>query len=584
MHLLGINFSGHDSSAGLIRDGEILAAALEERFTRRKHAGEYPFKAIEYCLKEAGIGIRDIDHVVCYWNPGHELGDHVDTRDYVRDNREFLYFFPNQFMYMLPRDQRGVDYIVEEVHFAGKTNPTKFYFVEHHMAHAASCFFVSPFEESAILSVDSYGEKTTALMAYGKGHKIETVDKIEMPHSLGQLYSAVTQYLGFRTNSGEGKIMGLASYGQPAYEEQFRKIVKFLPGGRFELDLAYFEFYLKRPRKYSDKFVELFGPVRQGEHEPITKRHEDIAASLQKITEDLMLHFAGHLKERTKSQNLCLAGGVVLNSVANGKVFKTGMFKEVFIHPAAHDPGTSLGGPLFVYHQLMNQPRKFVQIHDYWGPGYSDEEIEKILHISKLTGKKVENAERFCAEKLAENQIVGWFQGRMEFGPRALGNRSILANPCHPEMKDILNRWVKHREGFRPFAPSILAEKCGEYFDSAYPSPFMLLVYDVLPEKRSVVPAITHVDNTGRVQTVTEEENPRYYRMIREFEKLTGVPIVLNTSFNIRGEPIVCSPQDALKCFFTTGMDYLIMGNWVIDKQQAAGKEACRESAASRIR
>ena len=574
MHILGINFSGHDSAASIIRDGKIIACAAEERFLRLKHTGVFPFKAIEYCLKEAGIQLLDLDHIGFYWNPGNEIVSNYDSRDYVRDNREFLYFLMNQLFTLIPKGEKRIDGIVQEVQFRAKPNPMRIYFCEHHMVTAASCFFVSPFHESAILTIDSYGEETTTMFSYGKGNKIDVIDEIKLPNSVGQLYSTVTQFLGFRTNSGEGKVMGLASYGKLSYYDAFGKIVKLLPRGRFELDLSYFEFFRRTGRKYSDKFIEVFGSPRKGEAEPITDRHADIAASIQKVTGDLMVHFATHLKEVTGSGNLCMAGGVALNSVGNGKIFKPRLFKNICVQPAANDVGTSLGSALYVYHQLHHYPRRFVQTHDYWGPSYTAEEIGKMLEIAKIPYTRYDNIEEVTAHLLVDNKIIGWFQGRMEFGPRALGNRSILANPCHPDMKDILNTWVKHRESFRPFAPSILEEKCGEYFDENYPSPYMLLVYDVLPKKRKVVPAITHVDNTGRVQTVNQEQNPRYYRLIKEFEKITGVPVILNTSFNIRGEPIVCTPQDALKCFIATGMDYLVMDNFLIAKEALPGYES----------
>ncbi len=567
MHILGINFSGHDSSVAIIKDGVLLAAAAEERFIRLKHTGVFPFKALDYCLKTAGVDLMDIDHIGLYWNPGHELGTIADTRDYVRDNREFLYFFINQLMTTLPLNQRAIEGIVQEVKFKGKKNPTRFYFCEHHLTHAASAFFVSPYKEAAILTIDSFGEDTTTMFAHGKGNKIEILKELKLPHSVGQLYTTFTQYLGFRANGGEGKVMGLASYGKPTYYEQFKKLVHFLPEGNFELELKYFEFYRKTGRRYSDYLLELFGPARFSEAEPVTERHMDIAASLQKMTEDLMIHFATHLKKLTNSDTLCMAGGVILNGVGNGKIYKTGLYKDIWTQPAAHDVGTSLGTAYYIYNQLLDKPRNFVQIHDYWGPSYKNEEIEKMLELAKVPYTKHDDIEAVTAKLIADNKIIGWFQGRMEFGPRALGNRTILANPCNPKMKDILNKYVKHREGFRPFAPSVLEEKVGEYFDESYPSPFMLLVWDVLEEKRAAIPAVTHVDGTGRVQSVSKQENPRYYRLIQEFEKITGVPIVLNTSFNIRGEPMVCSPVDALKCFIATGMDYLVMENFLIAKE-----------------
>ena len=561
MNILGINFSAHDSAAGLIKDGKVIAAALEERFTRNKHDGRFPFNAINFCLKKAGMTVEELDYVAFYWNSGIDI-ETVETRDFVRDDKEHLYFVPNQLMNL--RKVRKNDYIEQKIAFTGGKE-LKIRFIDHHMAHAASCFYLSGFDEAAILTVDSYGERTTLMMAHGKGAKIYEIKRVDMPHSLGQVYSTVTQYLGFRPNDGEGTVMGLAPYGKPKYYEQFKNIVKIKDDGTFEVDLSYFQYYLKRPVKYSQKFIDAFGEPRKNGEE-LSERHKDIAASLQKITEDVIKNAINFLYEKTKCNNLCMAGGVALNSVANGTSFRESKFKKVFIQPASDDSGTSIGAPLYLYHHMLGNPRNFVQINDYFGPEYDEECIKKILELSKAKYSYHKDIEKVCAKMLAEGKMIGWFQGRMEFGPRSLGNRSILANPKDPKMKDKLNSQVKHREWFRPFAPSVHEEKVAEYFEMDFEAPYMLLVCDVKENKKNEIPAITHVDGTARVQTVRMEQNPIYYGLIEEFGKITGTYVILNTSFNIKGEPIVCNPEDAMKCFFTTGLDALAIGNFLLVK------------------
>jgi carbamoyltransferase len=567
LHILGFDCYGHDAAAALLCDGEIVAMAEEERFSREKHTMAFPAGAIRYCLSEAGITIDDVDHIAYYWDTGLHVVDQL--WHIIRYLPESLGLVRSRFghnlmpMLTLRRTYRN------ELGMTSRAKAQGIHGVEHHAAHAASTFLLSPFEEAAILSLDAVGEWTTTWYGVGEGDSFRKLDEIGFPHSIGMVYGSVTEFLGFRFASGEGKVMGLASYGDPEkYLTEFKKIVRLEPGGRFRLDMRYFDYHLYgRGHWYSDYFTSVFGPPRK-RGDPIEERHEDIAASLQRITEEAGLHMARHLHEATGKPNLCIAGGVGLNSVMNGRVLSEGPFEGIFIQPAASDAGTALGSALVVHSQMLGLPRPSPMRHAYWGPGFSDEQIAAALaqYGGRLRYERVADPARLGAETVAEGMILGWFQGRMEFGPRALGNRSILADPRRPDTKDVLNARVKHRESFRPFAPSVLEERTGEYFAIDHPSPYMILVYDVRPEKRPVVPAITHVDGTGRVQTVSQETNPLYWRLIKEFEDLTGVGLVLNTSFNVMGQPIVCRPEEAIDCFLNTGIDRLIIGNFVADK------------------
>lgn len=567
MRILGINYSV-DSAASLVEDGRIVAAVAEERLNREKHTRQFPSQAIQYCLREASATVNDIDYVSFFWNPGEHLRP-LDGRRSTRwrHHAEYLFNLPNFLLNMIPgpKESNEVEYVCQTFKLAHHENPLQIYYVDHHLAHAASTFFLSPFDRAAILTVDGYGEKTCALLALGEGTSIKPLRRYEFPHSLGSLYAALTQYLGFVPNNGEGKVMALAGCGEPTYYDGFRELVKLLPDGGVELDLTYFSYYQQAQRRYSDKLVAAFGPERLRES-PLEQRHKDLAASLQKVTEEALLHLARHVHDLTGCGNICLAGGVALNSVANGKILADGPFEDIFIQPGAGDEGSSLGSALYVSHALHDVPRADVMRHAYWGPAYSDDEIVKALEASRVPFRRSSDVATDAAALLQSGRFVGWFQGRAEFGPRALGNRSILADPRGHDVKDRLNQEVKHREGFRPYAPSVLRERCRDYFTIDLPSPFMLLVAGVLPEKQDLIPAIMHTDGTARIQTVTRDENPQYYRLIAEFEKLTGVPMVLNTSFNVRGEPMVCSPQDALKCFWTTGLDALVMGDFVVEK------------------
>jgi carbamoyltransferase len=443
----------------------------------------------------------------------------------------------------------------------------KFHFLEHHLCHQASSFLISPFEEAASLSVDGCGEWTTTMTAYGKGNNFKVLNRVNAPHTLGTLYNAICEYLGFTFLEGPGKVMGLASYGDPQkYYPEFKKMVILKKDGSFSLDFSYFDFHITRTRKrYSKKFESIFGPPRKKD-EKINQHYMDIAAALQKTLEEACFHILSDLKDKTGSRNLCLSGGVALNSVMNGKVLKNRLFDNVFIQPAASDSGCSIGAAFYIYNILLNKPRKFVFKTACIGKAFSEKDILKAINKAGSSFARLNNTAEETAKLLAQGKIVGWFQGRAEFGPRALGSRSILTAPFPAEMKDILNKRVKHRESFRPFAPVVLREKMSEYFDFDYPSPFMLLVFDVKPDKRSMIPAVTHVDNSGRVQTVTKEENGIFYDLVVAFDKITGIPVILNTSFNIQGMPIVNSPDDALHCFYSTEMDYLVLGDYLVSK------------------
>jgi carbamoyltransferase len=449
-----------------------------------------------------------------------------------------------------------------------KDNPKfKFHFLEHHLCHQASSFLISPFEEAASLSVDGCGEWTTTMTAYGKGNGFKILNRTNAPHTLGTFYNSVCEYLGFNFLEGPGKVMGLASYGNAErYYPELKKTVILKDDGKFALDFSYFDFHITRTQKrYSRKFESIFGPPRKKNGE-ITQHNMDIAAALQRVLEEACFHILSDLRKKTGSKNLCLSGGVALNSVMNGKILKNRIFDNVFIQAAASDSGCSIGAAFYIYNILLGKPRKFVFKTACTGKAFSEKDILEAIKKRGVGFKKLNNTPEETARLLADGKIIGWFQGRAEFGPRALGCRSILTAPFPAEMKDILNKRVKHREMFRPFAPVILKEKINDYFDFDYPSPFMLLVFDVKPDKRSKIPAVTHVDNSGRVQTVTKEENGIFYDLVSAFEKITGIPVILNTSFNVQGMPIVNSPEDALHCFFHTEMDYLVMGDYLVGK------------------
>ncbi len=580
MYTLGINAYHGDSSACLIKDGSLITAVEEERFRRIKHWAGFPEKAVKHCLWSAGLGLEDIDYIAINRNPKANLYKKVLFT--LRKRPSFALIKDSLKNALKVKDIKII--MSERLGMKGQKIKAELYHIEHHRAHMASAFFVSPFEGAATLSIDGFGDFVSTMMGIGEGNKIEVIDQVNFPHSLGLFYTALTQYLGFPKYGDEYKVMGLSAYGRPVYLEEMEEIVRLKQNGRFELNLDYFVHHSEgvsmlweesEPilgRAYSDRLIEKFGPERRY-GEPITEHHQDIAASLQAMYEKAFFHILNYLYERTKIKNLCLAGGCALNSVANGKIFDNTPFKEVYIQPAANDAGGSLGAAYYLYHQIFGKQRNFIMDRTYWGPDFSEAEICEKLKVKseKLNNckiKKIDNEDELCkkvAKYIADGKVVGWFQGRMEWGPRALGNRSILVDPRRAEMKDILNARIKRREPFRPFAPSILLEAVGEYFEKDYPDPFMIKVYPIKEDKKKIIPAVTHVDGTGRLQTVSKEENPLYYKLIKEFEKITGVPVVLNTSFN-ENEPIVCTPDEALDCFLRTKMDVLVLGNIVICK------------------
>jgi carbamoyltransferase len=585
MNILGINAYHGNASAAIVCDGQLIAAVEEERFNRVKYAAGFPVEAIRYCLKTAGITLAEVDHVAIPRNPYARLGTKLfyalRMPSFARERAKVLAKF------------RGIpEALAQAFEIDAKSISARFHRIEHHQAHLASSFYCSPFENSALLSADGLGDFASTMWGEGTGPQMRVDGAVAFPHSLGLFYSAVTQYLGFLKFGDEYKVMGLGAYGQPEQIEALRDIVQFNPDKHqngFQLGLDYFLHHKTGPemswadsgktpvlgKLFSEEMTRKLGPARDPAG-AVEQRHKNLAASLQLRLEEVYLGMLKKLGARTKSKNVCLAGGVAFNCVANGKIFDSTPFEQVYVHPAAGDAGLAVGAALFVWHQLLRRPRSFVMEHAYWGPGYSQEEIWRAIDSSGIVQsgftvielpEKTKGPELFqrAARIIADGQILGWFQGRAEWGPRALGNRSIVADPRRPEMKDILNQRIKHREIFRPFAPSILAESRGEYFEKTHPSPFMTLAYRVRAAKRESIPAPTHVDGTGRLQTVTRRANPRYHALISAFRDLTQVPVVLNTSFN-DNEPIVCRPEEALDCFLRTRMDALVLGDFLIQR------------------
>ena len=559
--LLGLNFIGHDASASLVVDGEVVFSAPEERFDRQKKSRAFPTNAIEACLSYAGLSVDRLNGI-CYYMQPQEMFEERVIHYLGRYYPKSVPIFESTLNAALAH-RRAEETIREALQFEGP-----FYHVRHHDAHFASCFYTSPFEEAAILSVDGVGEINTTVLGYGRGNILERISEVNYPHSLGLVYAGITYYLGFDWLGNEGKVMALASFGDPErYIARFRDIIRLTDDGGFELDLDYFAFPYIRDTWVSERFIETFGP-RRLKGEKLLQQHMDVAAALQRRTEEAMFHLATCLKELTSLDRLCQAGGVALNSVSNGKLVESGLFKEVFMTPACGDDGTSMGAALFVHHQVLNEPDRHIFSSPYLGPEYDRLQILEALQEfnPEITFEECDDVCRRGAESIAAGQIVGWFQGRMEIGPRALGGRSILADPRRPEMKDALNERVKHRESFRPFAPSVLAEHQGDWFECDYPSDYMLFVYRFREDKMSQVPSVLHSDGTGRLQSVPNDDSSRFRRLIEEFYQMTGIPIVLNTSFNVQGEPIVCSPQDAIRCFMSTEMDCLFMGDFLVRK------------------
>ena len=576
MYILGLNAYHADSSAAIFKDGKMIAATEEERFRRQKHWAGFPSMAVQFCLKEAGISLSQVDHIAIGRDPSAKM------------NKKILFLLKNPgggWNAVLDRlkNARKVASLEDEFFQLDNTVDkavikSKIHQVEHHRSHLASAFFASPFEESALLSIDGSGDFTTTMTGIGKGNQIEVLDSVDFPHSVGLFYTAFTQLLGFPHYGDEYKVMGLAPYGEPKYVDKLKEVLLFGNDGLFTLDLKYF-----RSAKsgivsygddhipvvaplYSEALVEKFGAVRKKE-EPLNQYHKDMAASVQRVTEELIFHILNHLQKRTGLNNICIAGGVAQNSVANGKLTRNTGFKNVYIPSAGHDAGISMGAALYVYNHILKQERAAPIWSAYTGSRSTNEEIEQYLQSRNITYKRYDDAELYekVTDQLINAGVVGWFNGRAEFGPRALGARSIIADPRRADAKDLLNAKIKRRESFRPFAPSILKEYVGEYFEVIDEVPFMEKVFPIKKEKHALIPAVTHADGTGRLQTVDKMVTPRYYELIETFRKKTGVPILLNTSFN-ENEPIVNSPHDALECYLRTNMDMLVLENCVITR------------------
>lgn len=572
MYILGISCFYHDSSAALLKDGVIVAAAQEERFTREKHDTSFPINAIKYCLKSQNITADDVKYIGFYEKPllkfERLLSQHLEM--FPKSLKTFLISMPS----WMNEKLRIIKVIRKRLKYKGNV-----LFIDHHLAHAASAFLVSPFKEAAIVTADGVGEWTTTAYGFGKNNKIELYKEITFPHSIGLLYSTITAYLGFSVNNSEYKVMGLSPYGNMDkktndYYKKLRKAIDIKEDGSFRLDMSYFVFH------YADKMPSkrlcrlLGGPIRKPESE-ITQRHKDIAAALQIVTEEILTKILNHVYKATKSKNVVMAGGVALNSVYNGKILKNTPFKSIWIQPDAGDGGTSMGVASYVYNSILGHKRNYVFRNAYLGPRFSNKIIKFFLDENRINYSEFKNEKeliRETAELIYDNRVVGWFHLGMEWGPRALGARSILSNPCNAKMKEILNQKVKHREKFRPFAPAVCEDDALKYFDCDIPIPeptdFMLMVYPIKKRYHNVIPAVTHVDGSGRLQTVRKRQNRVYYDLIKEFGKLSGTPIIINTSFNIRGEPIVCTPYDAYKCMMGTGIDCLVMGKFLIKRNE----------------
>ena len=595
MNILGVSCYYHDAAAALLQDGQLTAAAEEERFSRIKHDPSFPRNAIRFCLNTGKINGGDLDYVVFFEKPFRKLDRILTTvlETYPRSAKMFR--------------ESMIGWVLDKLWVAGTLQAElgiarkKVLFSEHHLAHAASAFLCSPFEEAAILTVDGVGEWVTTGCGVGQGNQVRLTKHIEFPHSLGLLYSTFTAYLGFEVNEGEYKVMGMAAYGQPRYVDKVSKLVQRNRDGSFALDMDYFCFHYSLERMFNGRFTQLFGeprpndlpfftesggypkhfgapPANYGEMCRTNQRFADIAASVQQVTEELLVGFARNLQQETGLKNLCIAGGVGLNSVANSRILRDTDFDEVFVQPAAGDGGGALGAALWAYHALLGKPRAFCMDHAYWGQEFSPDDIKRFLGDHSIRHRRIEDEQELLhevAHRLVNGKVAGWFQGRSEWGPRALGNRSILADPRNPNMKDVVNSKIKFREPYRPFAPSVLAECAESYFDlphaaEHYPARYMQFVAPTKKRRGETLPAVTHVDGTARLQTVFRQQNPRYYSLIETFGQATGVPVLLNTSFNRKGEPIVNTPAEALRTFLQSEMDCLVLGDFLIDKHPMA--------------
>jgi len=587
MYILGISAFYHDSAACLVKDGEILSAAQEERFTRKKHDHNFPQKAIEFCLKDAGITAHQLDLVAFYDKPFLKFERLLET---------YLAYAPvgiKSFIKAMPlwiKEKLWMkEMIKDKLGYTGKI-----IFPEHHESHAASAFYPSPYNKAAILTMDGVGEWTTTSYGIGDGNDIKLLADIKFPHSLGLLYSALTYYTGFKVNSGEYKVMGLAPYGEPKYKHLiYDNLIDVKDDGSFRMNMDYFN-YCQGLTMTNEKFNKLFGGLPREPESNLTQKEMDIARSLQEVTEEIVLKLGNHVYKETELKNLCLAGGVALNCVANGRLLREGPFENIWIQPAAGDAGGALGAALIGWYKYHNKPRTSDDNQDkqkgsYLGPDFSDEEIKSFIKSFNLSAKRYDDEQiiETVANLISSEKVIGWFDGKMEFGPRALGSRTIIGDARSPKMQATMNIKIKFREGFRPFAPSVLYEKVGEFFEIEKASPYMLLTADVKKDRRitmtdaeqnkwgidklnvvrSDIPAITHVDYSARLQTVHKETNPRYHKLISKFEEKTGCAVIINTSFNVRGEPIVCTPKDAYKCFMRTNMDHLVLGNYILNKE-----------------
>ena len=595
-HVLGVSCYYHDAAAALLRDGQLIAASEEERFSRKKHDFGFPSLAIQFCLEQAGIQAGDLDYVVFYEKP------------FLKFERILL-----TTLQMVPHScgvfrEAMTTWLLDKLWIKAKIQETlgisgeKILFADHHLSHAASAFFCSPFKDAAVITADGVGEWATTTMGVGRAsweagqaNELSLLRELRFPHSIGLLYSAFTAFLGFEVNEGEYKVMGMAPYGTPTHVEQVQRLLRRTGDGGFQLAMQHFTYHRSTHRSFSRKFEELFGAPRdpkapfvtgeygdeldRDEHLLKESRHyADIAASIQRVTEELMLDLARQAYAETKLPRLCLAGGVAYNSAANGRIVRETPFTDIYIQPAAGDSGGAVGAALYAYHVLLQQPRVFTMTHAYWGKAYGPDAVREAVARHGLQAVELSSPEALVqetAQRLVSGQVVGWYQGRSEWGPRALGNRSILADPRRKEMKAIVNKKIKFREPFRPFAPSMLAHRVQEFVEypkekSLSPATFMLAVSPIKPEKREVIPAVTHVDGTGRLQAVEQQTNPLYYALIEAFEAATGVPVVLNTSFNLKGEPVVNSPDHAISTFLRSDMDTLVMGQTMVSKPKGA--------------
>lgn len=567
MIVLGISCYYHDSAACLIKDGKIIAAAAEERFTREKHDNNFPKLAIEFCLDKAGIAINELDVVAFYEKPlikfERIMSQHLDQ--FPKNYRQFLDTIGPWFGSRIQLKKT----LENELHYFGPIE-----YIEHHLSHAASTFYLAPFNEAAVVTIDGVGEWATTTIGFGKGKNIRIDKEIHFPHSLGLLYSTMTTYLGFGANDSEYKVMGLAAYGNPKpFKKHFDQIVKSFPDGSYQLDMKYFD-YEWADHMPSKEMEKLFGfPVR-GKNDPVKRHHENIAAALQLKLEEVVFKMMQVAQEKYQSKNLCFAGGVALNSVLNGKILSNTKFDKVFIPPDPSDAGAAMGAALYVYTKKTGKLAEKKNFHPYLGPSYHWHQVESVLKKYELKYKYIKDDQKLVdetAKLIIKEKVIGWFQGAMEWGPRALGNRSILASARTTQMRDIINAKVKKREMFRPFAPVILEEKTGDYFETdKYISPsarWMLMVYPFKEIGHKHVPAVVHVDGSGRLETLIRQDNPRYYDLVNSYYKKTKIPIIINTSFNVKGEPIVCSPEDAVKCFLSTDIDYLVIDNYIVSKE-----------------